>query len=450
MLEIPTGTEPQLRRYLQSLQEVLRVRAGLSPRNKLDRAVTVRELLTADIVALANSGGLVPGTGSGGAGTGTAFPGSAILIIPPPVPTNLEARPIINTVLLTWGGYTPSQVSFTEVWRGTVDDVTQATLRGVSQGTIFNDDITAGVQYYYGFRSVVIDPSNANVLTSAYNDTPGTPASTLGSTGDVADQLIGQLDERHLVEVLGNQETIGFIADNFFIATQSDGSDAEYPFIIGSINGNPTIVLNAATFIADAVIDDAKIADLSVDKLTGNIGNFITLNTLDASIVSAKIQDGAITTAKIFDAAITTAKIFDAAITGAKIADATIGALKIGENEITVPVTAETRGLNTAGTNSHEFATSVSLSLNTAAPITILWFFRQGYNSSEVYGMQLQHNGAFIENVPISLRAPADHVMGQTQVQGVVGTNTFRLLWGGGSGRIVLMRAALTAFASKR
>lgn len=101
--------------------------------------------------------------------------------------------------------------------------------------------------------------------------------------------------------------------------------------------------------IADAAINNAKIANLDAGKITtgtlsaDRIGaNSITAAKLaaktitatsgviaDAAILTANIADLAVTGAKIANAAIGNAKIADAAITNAKIADATIQSAKI-------------------------------------------------------------------------------------------------------------------------
>jgi hypothetical protein len=76
--------------------------------------------------------------------------------------------------------------------------------------------------------------------------------------------------------------------------------------------------------IANAAIETAKLADLSVsiDKL------------LDGAVGELKLADLAVSTAKMRDAAIVNAKIANATILGAKIADATIVSALIGEAQI--------------------------------------------------------------------------------------------------------------------
>ena len=155
-------------------------------------------------------------------------------------------------------------------------------------------------------------------------------------------------------------------ADRFYIASPSGpGITPTLPFIVQTtpttIGGVPVPV---GTYINDAfirngsisnakiglaVIDDAKIANLSAVKVTFGemLGARIKVNTLNADritvsslaarlayietayITQANIENAAITTAKIYDLAVTNAKIANAAITNAKIENAAITNAKI-------------------------------------------------------------------------------------------------------------------------
>jgi len=109
--------------------------------------------------------------------------------------------------------------------------------------------------------------------------------------------------------------TIDFavLADKFYIAPPSGTGKGIRPFAVYT---SPTTI-NGVTVPAGTYMDNA----------------FIANGTLDA----AKIKDATITTAKIDNAAITSAKIDDLAVTSGKIANLAVDTLQIANNAVTVP-----------------------------------------------------------------------------------------------------------------
>lgn len=107
-----------------------------------------------------------------------------------------------------------------------------------------------------------------------------------------------------------------------YIGRQAEGATVGATFGV-NIGGQIT-PSNASTYIANAAIQTAQIADLAVG--------------------SAKIADAAITSAKIGNAAIGSAQISDAAITSAKIGNAEVNTLQIAGNAVTIPSSAYTDG----------------------------------------------------------------------------------------------------------
>lgn len=130
--------------------------------------------------------------------------------------------------------------------------------------------------------------------------------------------------------------------------------------VMGTVGGSTVIDM---LFAKTASIYDAAIANLNVDKLTGNTAGFVSANIGTATITSAKIADAAITNAKIGSAAVTEAKIGSAAVTNAKIADAAITNAKIANASITNAKigSAAVDTLNIAG-NAVTFAVSAAAS----------------------------------------------------------------------------------------
>lgn len=459
-------------------------------------------------------------------------PGSVVEdLTPPPGVSNFGISVGIRFIGLTWDVPAASgNVSHTEVWRNTVDNLSSAQYVGASPYAYFIDEVGAGSpEYFYWARH-----SRQNVYSPVYGDfSSSVSGQTPPNLQEVLDLLEGQLSELQLTQVLNTRiddtealaiavdSTIDDASTQYTVRVNADGHAAGFGlfanastsafivaadifavgqsgyadkpiFAIAPVNGTPTIVLNALTLISDAAITNLMVESVAADKLfvlsgtiadaiLGNahitnamIGNVIQSDnwnattkagwriTKDTGLIEAqgvRLYDDngnlvfssgtGFTPGGLGDFAYI--DILNAANISTYIAAASIDTLLIGDNEVTVPVSAETPNLHIDGSNTHISATSLAIRLTVAAPITVLWSLRQGYRRSSVaWGMQLKHNGASVENVPISLRSVTDHVNGQAHVMGVAGLNTFELFWGGTSARIVLMRAAMTAFATKR
>lgn len=289
----------------------------------------------------------------------------------PDAPTALMVSGAFTYIIVSWEGYDQRNVSYTEVWRNSIDDLDTAVVVGTSNGLAYSDPVGVGQSYYYWVRfiSYTGTPSPFNSLSGSLGTTADDPAkiATLlngqiteaqlhtdlqtrvgkiellegsvqtltsnvnghsiaiqqvsGVTNSLAAQWMLKTDVNGRVAGFGlynTGATSGFIinADNF--AVGRSGYNNEYPFMVGTVNGVTRIALNAATFIPDAAITSAKIRNAAID--TAHIANGV--------IVSAKIQDGAIVNAKIQNGAITTAKIGTAAV----------DTLQIAGNAVTVPV----------------------------------------------------------------------------------------------------------------
>ena len=106
--------------------------------------------------------------------------------------------------------------------------------------------------------------------------------------------------------------------------------------------------------------------DANGNIIAGNVGTFI--------------NNAAIGTALIADATISTAKIRDAAISSAKIANASVGTLKIANQAITVPA-IDQRTNSLSGSGSWQEAASVSFTLDEAGWVYVSASLAQQYNS---------------------------------------------------------------------
>ncbi|MFM5692145.1 DUF1983 domain-containing protein [Aeromonas veronii] len=158
--------------------------------NKLDKAVTLRELTALGLATLR------PGAG------GIYVPGKNPDLFPtgvydkPHAPVNVQANGAFHTVVIDWDGPNYRGHAHAEVWRAETDSLPAATLVGTTSANVFSDAIGKGATFYYWVRFVNgkddAGPFNAN----------GVKAETSRDVQDILDELQGQIDESHLAKEL--------------------------------------------------------------------------------------------------------------------------------------------------------------------------------------------------------------------------------------------------------
>ena len=161
---VPTGWSQQDRRFGESIKQNLDVLQGQRG-DKLDRAVTFRDLLDAGIVQLAS--GITNFNGlSSSIATVNEFPDLAI----PPAPTNLQASGAFRNIILTWDLKLYNGHSAVQVWRHTSDVISSATMVAQVSGFtgVYADPVGSGKTFYYWVRAV-----NNNDVTGPYNSSSG-------------------------------------------------------------------------------------------------------------------------------------------------------------------------------------------------------------------------------------------------------------------------------------
>lgn len=158
--------------------------------NKLDKAITLRELTALGLATLR------PGAG------GSFTPGKNPDLFPtgtydkPHAPVNVQANGAFHTVVIDWDGPNYRGHAHAEVWRAETDSLPAATLVGTTSANVFSDAIGKGATFYYWVRFVNgkddAGPFNAN----------GVKAETSRDVQDILDELQGQIDESHLAKEL--------------------------------------------------------------------------------------------------------------------------------------------------------------------------------------------------------------------------------------------------------
>lgn len=339
-----------------AMKEWVEVRQGKRG-DPIDRGVTVRDLLNADLVTPGRIAGLIGGP-------------EPIPLIPstpsgdmPPTPGNLKADGALRSIMLTWDfavGY--NRLAFFEIWRSATDALGAAVKIGQTFAPLYTDEVGPGASFYYWVRAVS-DSGNS----SPYNAVAGTLGETAIDVDYVLDLLEGQITESELFSTLGarinlidgpislpgsvnsrvntvqiiaanaaaaisTETTLRVNADNSLFAQYSvkvdnNGYVSGFGLMSTPINGVPTssFIIRADSFaiaapagsgIATAVPFIVRTTPTTINGVPVGIGTYID---------SVYISNGVITNAKIGNLAVDDAKI--ASLSVGKL---TAGSLQVG------------------------------------------------------------------------------------------------------------------------
>ena len=200
---VPTNIDPGLRALLVKMKEHLEVRGGLRG-DPLDRAVTLRELQSGGLAALASSSNAksmvipaqaTPATQQTPSKTTTTTPANL------PSPKGLTAIPGYAQIILQWTmpTYSGYQQDIVEIWRNDHDDIHTASLAGSTSTNQYIDPTQQVAEFYYWIRFVRGNGS-ANPTLGPWNASAGVLGMTVDDPAYLQSVLTGSIDDTHLTD----------------------------------------------------------------------------------------------------------------------------------------------------------------------------------------------------------------------------------------------------------
>lgn len=290
--------DPATKRFALAVKEILEIYTGTRPQvSDLDSVLTKRDLYTYNLASFVVNGQVITNPtpsgniiGNAGSSNGSGS-GAVIDLTPPGAPLGLLATGTKLAVLLEWNAPL-TEVAYTEVVRASINDIGQAILLGTTTATVYADIIGAtNVTNYYWIRFV----STANIK-GAYNAIAGTVATT-GKIGtndlisvDGAKIIDATILNAKIANVSADKITTGTIAVGQAIQV---GAAANRIFIDGNgiiRSGGMLDYLNGNGFYLRATAGSAQVS-------FGNATNYIGFNGTNISIDTPnfKILDDALT-----------------------------------------------------------------------------------------------------------------------------------------------------------
>ena len=177
---VPSNTEPELKRYLESVQEAVEVRLGRRG-DELDQAVTYRDLIDSNLAQKASRLNRVI---------------EPIIEEPTPsmpfntIPQNVQASGAFTKILVTWDNHQMGSLfARAEIWRSGVNDLNSATLQSSVYGSVWTDTVDYNTTMYYWVRFVQRATSvSGNETFGAFSD-PAASATTSANISAVMTTL---------------------------------------------------------------------------------------------------------------------------------------------------------------------------------------------------------------------------------------------------------------------
>ena len=247
---IPSNTDPQLKTYLNAVDEALKVRLGTVGDPK-DRAITVRELIDS---GLAENFLEEPFNPNAGTPSTTFVPvgGLVDLEVPPDV-TSLSGAGTFQKIILQWDLPQFGNFAFTEVWRHTSNNIGSAIRIDTTRAHVWVDTVDFNSNFYYWVRHV--------------------------STSNIFGQFAGAVNVTTSKITSSNADTVieaGAITAQEIAA----GTITAAEMTAGTITASSGV-------IADAAISNAKISDLNAAKI--NAG-FLNADRISANSVNGVLK----------------------------------------------------------------------------------------------------------------------------------------------------------------
>lgn len=223
--------DPKVREVLEALKENVELLTGdKSRKTTLDKAVTLRELHQYGLANLVINGNEIVNANPDNSFVKapvnqtineiTEVGGTDLDLTPPATLTGLTAQATQTGVLVQFDDPDNSLYAYAEIWGASVDDFSQASLIGTTDGFIYPDFIGAsGVTRYYWVRPVSIN----NVL-GAFNDVSGVGATTGTAVddnvlnSDSANFLNANIAHANIYSINASKITSGTIRANRYIA----------------------------------------------------------------------------------------------------------------------------------------------------------------------------------------------------------------------------------------
>ena len=278
---VPSNTEPELKRYLESVQEALEVRLGRRG-DELDQAVTYRDLIDSNLAQRASRLNRVV---------------EPMIEEPTPsmpfntIPQNVQASGAFTKILVTWNDHQMGSLfARAEIWRASINDLNAATLQGSVYGSVFTDTVDYNTTMYYWVRFVQRATSvSGNETFGAFSD-PAASATTAENISAVMTALSETLADMPGYNLLATSTTSATVIKAASSPSTRANGDALQPNDLWfDTDDGQLYTRNTANNAWVAARDSSLVTTVNSlsSTVTTNTNNIATANTNIATLTSA-------------------------------------------------------------------------------------------------------------------------------------------------------------------
>ena len=278
---VPSNVEPELKRYLESVQEAVEVRLGRRG-DELDQAVTYRDLIDSNLAQKASRLNRVI---------------EPITEDPTPsmpfntIPQNVKASGAFTKILVTWDDHQMGSLfARAEIWRSGVNDLNAATLQGSVYGSVFTDTVDYNTTMYYWVRFVQRATSVSGDETFGQFSSPAASATTAENISAVMTALSETLADLPGYNLLATSTTAATVIKAASSPSTRVNGDALQPNDLWFDTDDGQLYTRNTANNAWVAARDATLVT-TVNSLsstvTTNTNNIATANTNIATLTSA-------------------------------------------------------------------------------------------------------------------------------------------------------------------
>jgi hypothetical protein len=279
---VPSNTEPDLKRYLESVQEALEVRLGRRG-DELDQAVTYRDLIDSNLAQRASRLNRViePMTQN----PTPSMPFNT-------TPQNVQADGAFTKILVTWDDHQMGSLfARAEIWRSGVNDLNAAQLQSSVYGSVWTDTVDYNTTMYYWVRFVQRPTGTGGDETFGAFSDPAASATTAANVTAVMTTLSEQISALPGFTSLNSTITAKteVIKATSAPGTRSGGSALQASDIwIDTDDNNQAYVRNSNNNGWEKARDGTLKADVDAMVASLNSSNSRSDTTLTASIAAER------------------------------------------------------------------------------------------------------------------------------------------------------------------
>lgn len=258
---IPSKVDPELKNYLESVQEAIEIRLGRRG-DELDRAITLRELISSGLASDLKSSPFNPNNPE----VQTFQPKIIYDGTIPPLPTGFSAGGAFRTITLEWDMPPMANFAYTEIWRSTDSFIDNAVRVDTTIASEWSDTVAYASTYYYWINFV----STSDIAGPKAGPKSATTAADIGAVMSALSEELADLPGYSALQTADNAVEIiqgSGVPDNN--TNRADGTDPKAGDLYLRTSNQQLYIRNAANNAWVECSDDSVVQVIGSTSYTG-------------------------------------------------------------------------------------------------------------------------------------------------------------------------------------